>query len=46
MTATGDVWNVCSIDFPSGDVHVLDEFIPASRMARSNRALQFPAKRK
>lgn len=46
MTATGDVWNVCTIDFPSGNMQVLDEFTTASRLSRSNRALQFPAKPK
>ncbi|MDD3293696.1 MAG: hypothetical protein PHG20_03315 [Geobacteraceae bacterium] len=31
MVAEGDIWNVCTIEFPSGKITSLNEFLPASK---------------
>lgn len=41
MTTVGDEWDVCTIEYPSGRIGSLDDFIPASR-ARS--LMVFPRK--
>lgn len=42
MTTAGDIWNVCDIEYPSGRVTVLDEFIPA---VRARKILNLPSKK-
>lgn len=31
MAAEGDIWNVCTIEFPSGKISSINEFLPAAK---------------
>ncbi len=33
MVAEGDIWNVCTIEFPSGKITSINEFLPAAKAA-------------